>query len=65
LQHGGHVDYHGITTGGQGSYKGSGGAGSRYHHTCIETDQPDLKGSYDVAKKNIIWCNEMCLCVLK
>ncbi len=21
-----------------------------------------LKGSYDVAKKNIIWCNAMCLC---
>ncbi len=21
-----------------------------------------LKGSYDVAKNNIIWCNAMCLC---
>ncbi len=24
-----------------------------------------LKGSYDVAKNNIIWCNAMCLCGLR
>lgn len=42
LQHGGHVDYHGIAIGGQGSYIGSGDAGSRYHHTCVETEQTQL-----------------------
>ena len=27
---------------------------------------PDyLKGSYDAAKKNIIWCNAICLCGLQ
>jgi len=36
------VDYHGIAIGSQGSYIGSGDARSRYHHTCIETDQAPL-----------------------
>uniref|UniRef100_A0A673GDK9 Tyrosine-protein kinase n=1 Tax=Sinocyclocheilus rhinocerous TaxID=307959 RepID=A0A673GDK9_9TELE len=39
-------------------------------HDAIEKNLPQhfLKGSYDVAKKNIIlciWCNEMCLCGLR
>uniref|UniRef100_A0A672QA74 Deoxyguanosine kinase, mitochondrial-like n=1 Tax=Sinocyclocheilus grahami TaxID=75366 RepID=A0A672QA74_SINGR len=35
---------------------------SVYSDRCFLTH---LKGSYDVAKKNSIWCNEMCLCGLR
>ncbi len=30
-------------------------------HTICSTTSILLKGSYDVAKKNIIWCNAMCI----